>query len=186
MDVSSIIQSLGAAAAGGVGSLVAAIHSAKKDMAGLKTELELQSVKLKKLSEDMVLNSSITEFKQKLSDDLKRVLLSLMEEAKRELDGKIEALKRNFRFEIDNQKEDLDRKLRDLGRASKTEFTDDEVLRRMDAIDRHLDKLRDEQINFVRLVLFNSFSEEQSRRWNEINRILGTISGALGLSQTVK
>lgn len=171
------LEHIGSAAAGGATSLLAALASAAKQYKELKISVENLTRQHESLSEETVRNSAIVTWKQTLEAEVRQKVESLVND-------RIDAIKRGFRLEIDGQKDDIDRKLRDLGRSTAPDLPTLEELRRRqnafeDKLDRLRDDLRDETGGFVKQQIFLNFVEEQGRQWNEMNRSLGQIMGEM-------
>jgi tRNA U38,U39,U40 pseudouridine synthase TruA len=181
VDSESLLQSVGAAVVGGVGSLFAALHSAQKKYKELKLDVEDLTEKVTKIQNDSVLNSVIAEWKDRVAADLSQRLFVLVLEVKEEFNTRFDGLRRGFRFELDSHKEDMERKLREFEREFERQPTKQEIVTEDDLrrLETRIDRLRDDQSSFVKASTFSTFAEEQTRQWTEMNRKLGEMMGAL-------
>lgn len=166
----SLAQSIVAAALSGIGALGTALHSANTQYKATKEELEGLQGKIR----DAVLKGDIASWKGALESEIRARLPEIVNE-------RFDSLRRGFRIEMDQYREDLDRKFRDLDRTPTRPdlSTMEEIRRRIETLDHRIDKIKEDQSSFVSTTAFSAHSAEQVRQWNELNRTLGQVLGRL-------
>lgn len=93
-------------------------------------------------------------------------------------------LPQGFKLELISLRQELEEEIEDnvdaALRMTKPEFTTlEEQKRRLENIERQVERLRNEQSLFLKTEVFASFTEEQARQWYELQRSLGRIEGSL-------
>ncbi len=155
-------------------SLKGSLSAIQQNVGDIYTRLESLRKNVEELDRKSVSNRDLIQ--QKIGDLRDRI---------KEEQQRIKDLQAGFRLELASIKssveEDLHRHVTAASRSSNPFelASTEELRRRVSAIEATVDKLRDEDKQFVRLVAFTSYVEEQGRQWNEIQRTLGRLEGML-------
>lgn len=194
-DPSSIGEHILAALGGSVVSFVAAVRSAAKQFDKLKTtvaehadKIAAHTADLRELDKKIVASAPASDEPYVRKTQIEGFKLTLSDDIRTMVQAKLDELKRSLRLEVDTFKDDLkdevERKARDFDRQTNPGFnTVEDHRRRIEVLERLIERQREEHRQYVSAETFNNFTRDQNNQWNEMNRTLGQITGALKIKQ---
>ena len=119
----------------------------------------------------------------KTAESKVKTLREEFDKYKKEAEQKYDALKAGWRLEVDTFKSDVERTIESVERQTLRDWLNPEVVRelqrRVQTLEDNMQKLRDNDADFVKRHDFLAHAKEQQEQWRQIERTLGQIEGRL-------